>query len=232
MPHETRRKPGKRENMPNVNYTQYESFEDIPLDTIEAAKAYDKSTVQGFIAQTARGTLTYVAPSYTYRHTASGWTVEFAGFKKQSIRDKGWSHLTVELLKVFEPDKYTRRQERNGKDAEARQERMRKARESGNLPKPGDVYCSSWGYDATFYDFFEVTRATEKSVWARSIAKRHVEDTGLLSWRVQPCPGEYTGDEKRHALKFYGDVPYFSGTHGYSAHKCDPTKLYDEDNYH
>lgn len=73
--------------------------------------------------------------------------------------------------------------------------------EAPAAPVPADAYpvgtvlVSSWGYDQTNIDFYEVVGATKsgKSIRLRPIASRHVETTGFMSERVAPEPGEFTG---------------------------------------
>lgn len=53
--------------------------------------------------------------------------------------------------------------------------------------KQGDVLSYSWGYDQTNVEFFEVTKATEKSVWLRPIAGKLVNgEEGFMAGRSVP----------------------------------------------
>ena len=62
---------------------------------------------------------------------------------------------------------------------------------------PGAIAVSSWGYEQTNVDFYEVTRVTASSVWLRPIAKESVENTEMMTSRVTPRPGVFTGSEFR-----------------------------------
>lgn len=44
-------------------------------------------------------------------------------------------------------------------------------------PKVGDILDSSWGYDQTNIDFYQVVKTTEHSVWLRSIGAEFDEST-------------------------------------------------------
>ena len=52
----------------------------------------------------------------------------------------------------------------------------------------GDIYATSWGYDQTNVEFFEVVRVTKGSAWLRRLCAT-VQDG-----RVYPDPGNYTTD--------------------------------------
>lgn len=81
------------------------------------------------------------------------------------------------------------------KALEAKAERKRKASEFRHTLKVGDVVHTSWGYDQTNVTFFEVTRVvSDKSVAIRPIRSR-VEQTGTMSGRAYPRPGEFCGEE-------------------------------------
>lgn len=54
----------------------------------------------------------------------------------------------------------------------------------------GDILRSSWGYDQTNVNFYEVTAVTAKSVKLRPI-ESNVRETGVMCGRSTPCPGEY-----------------------------------------
>ncbi len=55
--------------------------------------------------------------------------------------------------------------------------------------KVGDILYSSWGYDQTNIDFYEIVRVSEKSVWTYQVRTKTVEtDQGT---RVVPNEGDY-----------------------------------------
>lgn len=68
--------------------------------------------------------------------------------------------------------------------------------EAHGLPV-GTVLVSSWGYDQTNIDFYEVTKATVKTVMLRpiSISKENGESWG--TYTATPKRGEFTGDAFR-----------------------------------
>ena len=50
----------------------------------------------------------------------------------------------------------------------------------------GTVLYSSWGYDQTNIDFYQVVRATDKTVWLQQLEKEVVEQTGWAHYAVKP----------------------------------------------
>lgn len=65
----------------------------------------------------------------------------------------------------------------------------------------GDILVSSWGYDQTNVDYYEVTMLKGvKSVWVRKIACS-LEGTGHMCGRAMPVKGHYLSDP---ALKRVG----------------------------
>ena len=94
--------------------------------------------------------------------------------------------------------------------------------------KVGDILVSSWGYDQTNVDFYEITEARGKTVWLRRIAADSV-DKGNMSGTVTPRPGDFLPraevlrrlaqpghvrvDRDRHAHRWEGRPEYFSSYH-------------------
>lgn len=62
--------------------------------------------------------------------------------------------------------------------------------------KVGDILHSSWGYDQTNVDFYQVIEAREKTVLIRSIRKESVGATGMDCDRVKACPGDFVESQE------------------------------------
>lgn len=56
--------------------------------------------------------------------------------------------------------------------------------------KPGTILYSSWGYDQTNIDYYEVTKVRGSTVWIRQIAQTQTEDS-FMSGMTEPRPGEF-----------------------------------------
>lgn len=60
--------------------------------------------------------------------------------------------------------------------------------------KVGDIFVSSWGYDQTNTDYYEVTALTGASVKVRPIGKIQEPDS-VGNYQTMPKPGAFVGDE-------------------------------------
>lgn len=52
------------------------------------------------------------------------------------------------------------------------------------MPKVGDIYVAQWGYDQTNVQFYQVVRATEKTVWVQEVMQTITETTSWGSENV------------------------------------------------
>lgn len=90
----------------------------------------------------------------------------------------------------------------------ASQEAKRKYRDERNNVatklQVGSILRSSWGYDQTNIDYYEVTALIgTKTCEIRSIAKE-TEETGFMQGKCVPVPGNYCGEPMRKKI-LYGD---------------------------
>jgi hypothetical protein len=77
--------------------------------------------------------------------------------------------------------------------------------------KVGDFFYSSWGYDQTNVDFYEVVAVTPsgKSVKVREVSQHTASDNGP-STRVVPIAGAFRDEGPQlKRLRFYSDRPSF-----------------------
>jgi hypothetical protein len=63
----------------------------------------------------------------------------------------------------------------------------------------GDIFVSSWGYDQTNIDFYEVVKATAKTVMLRKLEKKVVQQSMTAEF-VMPVWGRYKGRAFRRKL--------------------------------
>lgn len=67
--------------------------------------------------------------------------------------------------------------------------------------KVGDIFYSSWGYDQTNVDFYQVVKRTKKSVYLRQVRSQIVNDNQKVALKDQ-----FYGDEViRKVLRVYND---------------------------
>ncbi len=65
---------------------------------------------------------------------------------------------------------------------------------------PGTIFVATWGYDQTNVDYYEVTRATAKTVWLRAIASKVTRPLTAMSQEIVARPGVFVGKEFRRRV--------------------------------
>jgi len=79
-------------------------------------------------------------------------------------------------------------------NAKRKAERLRERRSETHPLKLGDILVSTWGYEQTNVDFYEVTRVvSSRSVEIRELAQER-KDTLWLQGTSMPCKGQYVGE--------------------------------------
>lgn len=109
------------------------------------------------------------------------------------------------------------------KGRKERAERMatrRQARKDWVCPyKVGDIFRTSWGYDQTNIEYFELIEIRGKVGILREIAQMR-EETGFMQGKCVPIPGKYIGEPTRHIASEYG---FKMSNWGRYARKIEPT---------
>lgn len=105
-----------------------------------------------------------------------------------------------------------KRTSRNAKTEAKRQARAQFV----NPYKVGDFLYSSWGYDQTNREFYQVIEIGERSLKVREVAQNH-ESTGYDSWNASPRRNEFLKPAQWLTIQVYenGDHNIPSPVHGY-----------------
>lgn len=69
------------------------------------------------------------------------------------------------------------------------------------MPKVGDIFRNSWGYDQTNVDWYQVVRVTAKCVIMKEIGSKTMP-TGMMCGESTPMPDEFIGPEIRKKVYF------------------------------
>jgi len=85
-----------------------------------------------------------------------------------------------------------------------------------NVAKVGDILDSSWGYDQTNIDFYEVVGVTAKSVKIEEIGQTLVEQTGYDSETVVPNRNSRSGKIMMKRIKSYNKNEYYVSIASYA----------------
>lgn len=88
--------------------------------------------------------------------------------------------------------------------------------------KVGDVLRSSWGYDQTNIDFYQVTALIgSQTIEYRPISQESMQ-TEYMQGECVPCIGDFTGPAKRARVSTYGERDSITAD-GHHASKMHPT---------
>lgn len=124
-----------------------------------------------------------VAYLYTTKAGKPG-AVVFVGTQQKPISHCYYSRMetrTATVARIFE----------GRKAAMAYKAEARKARtEFVHSYKVGDLFRTSWGYEQTNVEFFQVTEVKGKHLVLREIAAK-VEETGFMQGKCSPQPGKF-----------------------------------------
>ena len=75
----------------------------------------------------------------------------------------------------------------------------------------GQIIVSTWGYDQTNVDFYEIVAVTQRTVDLRPIASEPVPGSeGFMSDRRIPKPGQYVGEKTRKAVRKMNGTSFVS----------------------
>ena len=105
----------------------------------------------------------------------------------------------------------------------------RKAESKSQAEKPhglqvGDVVRSSWGYDQTNVNHYQIIKVIGKrTVEVRKLAE-HEQSTGDMSGRVAPVHGEFVGEVMRRQVDRSGQVNILQAAYG-RASKIEPLAI-------
>jgi len=105
----------------------------------------------------------------------------------------------------------------------------------------GDIYYTSWGYDQTNVEFFQiVSKPTAARVIIRAISM-NMEETGFMSASCTPVKDAFVSGEKKCSINYNGDITnagqqpsakaigfscVTSDNYDHTAYKCEDGKSY------
>jgi len=102
-------------------------------------------------------------------------------------------------------------------------------------PKIGDILHSSWGYDATWHDFYEVVRVTKTQVTVRKLRTKPSHEEGQrIRLEVLPDDHNQDGDTITRKFKSFSSDPavnrYYISINSYAmaVNDYDPARSYVE----
>jgi hypothetical protein len=109
----------------------------------------------------------------------------------------------------------------------ARQERAQAKRDFQHGLKDGDILYSSWGYDQTNINFYEVVGVVGKQVFIREVESKVVRSERGSDY-VVAVPGRYTGAIlKKVPQRGYRGEPYVKVNDSQNAYPWDGKPKYE-----
>ena len=137
-----------------------------------------------------------------YRDPARCAAIAFSGKRNRS--DWNYSFRDEERLTLHVRE-YV---ERLTKHAEEKVARRNEKKEWQHTVKVGDIFRSTWGYDQTNIDYYEVTKIIGKAfVEMREINQLSIETLSLQGQCV-PTPGSFATEPDYTQEKIDGEYPY------------------------
>jgi hypothetical protein len=143
-----------------------------------------------------------------------GTSLYGVGFKGKSIKPA----FNYRFRSVERRDEYVAQWTRDLEaSAQARKERAEKRSSDTHNLMIGSILCSSWGYEQTNIDWYEVIAVvSDKTVVIRKIGARIDNDSGCgpMSGYSTPVPGDYVGEPMRKRANSHGvSLTSYSSAH-------------------
>lgn len=111
---------------------------------------------------------------------------------------------------------------------EVRAERRQSRKFESNPCEVGQIFVSTWGYEQTNVDFYQVTEVKGMSVIIRSIRSRVTRYTGDMSNYVTALPDEFLGSPMlKRISRGYDGQPHISLSSYSSAGLWDGKEMYE-----
>jgi hypothetical protein len=134
---------------------------------------------------------------------------------KRAKHDAHYTVKTRERAQEWADEYLARKRASAQRSADERAAKVAK-RAAGHKLKVGDVLVSSWGYDQTNVDYYEVTQLVGRSMVEVRQIRGESEATGDMQGRCVPSPGNYKGEPTRHTVGTDGaSIKVRSFSHAY-----------------
>lgn len=139
---------------------------------------------------------------------AKPWAIGYVGNSKNHAFN--WSFKTPEARAKFVGEWIVAQDEHAASKAGSKADKAEKMSKPQEHLQVGDVLRSSWGYDQTNVDFYEVVELVGKrSVMIREIEGRDdpdCKDYGSTGGRCKPAPGKYKSEPMKKLVGIDGHV--------------------------
>lgn len=120
--------------------------------------------------------------------------------KKANVPFINYIFKTVEQREKYLVDVKSSETKTQQFKAERRANNEMKRAEFKNKIEVGTILYSSWGYDQTNIDFYQVIENKNETVFIRPIASKNVRDAGFMSNYVAPIKDRFIGDPMKKRI--------------------------------
>lgn len=100
-------------------------------------------------------------------------------------------------------------------------------RKAGEICKTGDIVCSTWGYEQTNVNFYQVVKVSGQMATLQAIgsAKAESEWSNNDSWYVVAAPSVRLAEPFKRKIKVYGNLNNLS--YGFSINSYSYASLWN-----
>jgi len=149
--------------------------------------------------------------------------VLFHGKKKNPTRLYKFKSMDQTLVYIDEEIK--KQFDRNAQKETHKLEKAEQAIKNRANVKVGDIFHTSWGYDQTNVEFFQVIeKPTPARVIVRPISMQS-EDASYMSAHVKPIKDSFIGGHKKCTIDYNGNLARVD-SHGNTGYSCEAGKSY------
>lgn len=140
------------------------------------------------------------------------------------------SEMTKELMRVFQPEKAKKMDERN-----------RNAVRVSNTPdgtvKVGSIFAGCYGYDATLWNFYQVTAMSPSGLTCtvQELRQETKGGYGPCDWLCRPSKDSFYGKPEKHRIDYSGTPSIKIASYEHATLLSDndvDNKWFNADNYH
>ena len=168
----------------------------------------DKLLNKRFIPANSKEIVFEKANAVVYKGLDSTILVGYIG--KRTKHEFYYSFKTVEARDNF-LDKWVKDREQSEQEIKRIKQERKELKSKPHTMKVGDIMYSSWGYDQTNVDFYQVVGVAKNTVKLTEI-QSSIRDSGYMSGYVKPVKDAFVSDEvisKRLDGHNYGSLSSF-----------------------
>lgn len=185
------------------NFQQNSLFERIQMEKIVLTEAINPLAAE-LIKKHNGQTKTIGNDVYVWYKSPTGVHWNITVFSSRTSKLKNYVAKNEDQIMDFLKTKEKQFNDLSDWKAKNKQNANKEKEMMGHLVDVGDIFVSSWGYDQTNVDFYEVTKKiSNNTIEVRKIAHKAVTEKEQYS-TVVPIPGKFVGSANKVRINQYG----------------------------